>query len=262
MEVFMYIHHIVLNCVHNGNFIYEKKSGVIDYLFLFPKSHSMFVIDGKPYTLKDPSIILLSPLTPFKYFSTSSTYIDDYLHFHVDDEETFKRLLTFPLNSPIRISHDKSLLEILQGIETEHGNSTKFSAQIIQYLVYLLMLRIGEQWDELQQEDETHTHSAELLEIRNNIFNHPEKHWQIEELAKVIHLSPSYFQVLYKQTFGTTCISDVINARVTLAKDLLSSTDLPVNEIAIQLGYTQVYHFIRQFKKATGLTPGSYRKKT
>lgn len=258
----MYIHHISVNSVHSGNFVYEKRNGVIDYLLLFPKTLSMFIIDGKSYTIKDPSVILLSSNTPFKYFSTSTTYIDDYFHFHVEEDEGFEKLLTFPLNIPVRISNDKWISQLLDTIHYEDANSTKFTSNITKQLLYLLILRIGEQWDLLQQEDNMNVHYEELIDIRNQIFHHPEKHWQIEDLAKHVHLSPAYFQVLYKQTFGTTCISDVISSRITLAKELLSSTATPIHEVATQLGYTQVYHFIRQFKKATGLTPGSYRKKT
>ena len=89
-----------------------------------------------------------------------------------------------------------------------------------------------------------------------------EKQWNVEDMAIQTFLSPGYLQVLYRQTFGTTCISDVVSSRISLAKTLLTSTDFLVKEIALQSGYNQVYHFIRQFKKITGLTPGAYRKNT
>jgi YesN/AraC family two-component response regulator len=57
-------------------------------------------------------------------------------------------------------------------------------------------------------------------------------------------------------------MNDVICARIDAAKVLLvSSPDTSVTELAEKLGYKNPYHFIRQFKKITGITPGAYRNK-
>lgn len=50
------------------------------------------------------------------------------------------------------------------------------------------------------------------------------------------------------------------NLRIEHAKELLISLDLRVQEIALQVGYLNVNSFIRMFKRASGLTPGEYRK--
>ena len=86
------------------------------------------------------------------------------------------------------------------------------------------------------------------------------KNWKIKDLAKETTLSPAYFQVLYKKAFGTTCLSDIIDNKIATAKEYLLSTDMSVADISVELGYSQVYHFIRQFKKSTGVTPGAFRK--
>lgn len=258
----MYIHHIALNSTHEGNFVREQRFGIVDYLFLYIKSPCLFIIEDLSYTIKDPTVILISNRTPHKYFSTSSVYIDDYMHFAPETTDDLLGELTFPINTPITISNDMWINRVLQELEHEEANNTKATNAIIRSLVQLLMLRVGQQWDLLQKSEETYPHYDDLIQIREKIFSHPEKQWQIDTLAKEAHLSPSYFQVLYKQAFGSTCISDVISARITAAKELLSSTDNSINDISYQLGYTQVYHFIRQFKKITGLTPGNYRKKT
>jgi len=124
------------------------------------------------------------------------------------------------------------------------------------------MLKLGEQWDMLQQNNSSLPHYNDLLAVRKQILNSPDRLWKIEELAEQAHLSHAYFQVMYKKAFGVTCITDVINTKITQAKVLLTSTDLPVKQVAQELGYNEVYHFIRQFKKSTGLTPGAFRKKT
>lgn len=49
--------------------------------------------------------------------------------------------------------------------------------------------------------------------------------------------------------------------RISLAKSLLrSNQDMTLAETAEKLGYNDQYHFIRQFKAATGQTPGKYRR--
>jgi AraC-like DNA-binding protein len=57
-------------------------------------------------------------------------------------------------------------------------------------------------------------------------------------------------------------MTEVINAKLEQAKLLLTSTELPISAVAAETGYNEVYHFIRQFKKSTGMTPGAFRKKT
>lgn len=49
--------------------------------------------------------------------------------------------------------------------------------------------------------------------------------------------------------------------RIEKAKNMLMQ-GMSVAETAEQLGYTNVYHFIRQFKQITGITPGKAARKT
>ena len=258
----MYIHHIALDCAHESDFIMERSNGIIDYLFLFIKSPSTMIIEDRIYTITNPSAVLISSYTPHKYFPTGTSYIDDYLHFAVIDRNSFLNELTFPLNTPIQVSNNSCISDLLHNIQKENNPDNKYSSRIIELLIKLLMLKLGEQWDMLQQNNSSLPHYNDLLAVRKQILNSPDRLWKIEELAEQAHLSHAYFQVMYKKAFGVTCITDVINTKITQAKVLLTSTDLPVKQVAQELGYNEVYHFIRQFKKSTGLTPGAFRKKT
>jgi len=48
--------------------------------------------------------------------------------------------------------------------------------------------------------------------------------------------------------------------RIDYAKDLLETTDLPMEVIAENCGYNNDMHFYRQFKENTNMTPAHYRK--
>lgn len=99
-----------------------------------------------------------------------------------------------------------------------------------------------------------------LLEIRRNIYNFPNKKWTVDSICHRANLSRSYFQLLYREAFGITCINDVIESKVSLARKLLDNTNDTVSSIAGQCGYDNDVHFMRQFKKLTGVTPSEYRK--
>jgi AraC-like DNA-binding protein len=64
----------------------------------------------------------------------------------------------------------------------------------------------------------------------------------------------------FKQFTGTNFIDYLTNVRLDKAKELLSTTDMKMNDIAERVGYQPSY-FMRIFKKAEGITPGNYRER-
>lgn len=81
-----------------------------------------------------------------------------------------------------------------------------------------------------------------------------------ETLARRLSLSPGYFSTLFHQQTGTSPSKYVTGLRIDRAKDLLSSTDLPVMGIAKDVGFTDPFYFARVFKKETGISPSEYRR--
>ena len=73
-------------------------------------------------------------------------------------------------------------------------------------------------------------------------------------------IKSSHFQHLYKQFFDTTCIQDIIRARIRYAQLYLCISEMTVSSLAAFCGYDNELHFMRQFKKVTGMTPSQYRK--
>ena len=79
-------------------------------------------------------------------------------------------------------------------------------------------------------------------------------------MASRVNLSSSKFYEIYKDIFGVTPQKDLQDARIEHAKNLLIQSGCSVSEAASAVGYTNVYHFIRQFKKICNVTPGTYSK--
>ena len=100
----------------------------------------------------------------------------------------------------------------------------------------------------------------ELLCVRVEMLSSPEKEWTVELLAEKSRLSPSYFQGIYKKTFGISPINDLIKARVKKAESYLLSSNKKETEIADLCGYNNVEHFIRQFRRLKGISPSDFRR--
>lgn len=100
----------------------------------------------------------------------------------------------------------------------------------------------------------------ELKKLRREIHRAPELNWNLGELARRLNVSKSYVQKLYQVHFGVSYLDDLIGARIRMAQELLTSTDLRIGEIAEACGYSNETHFMRQFKEKTGVTPTAYRK--
>ena len=65
----------------------------------------------------------------------------------------------------------------------------------------------------------------------------------------------------YTKAYGISPMKDLNDHRIERAKKLLLSSPHKVKEICNIVGFEDTTHFIRLFKKNTGMTPGAYRKK-
>lgn len=81
-----------------------------------------------------------------------------------------------------------------------------------------------------------------------------------EHMAKLCHLSPSYFSRLFTKSTGENFSSYLSRTKIEWAKQLLETSDLSVAQIGEELGFQEPGYFIKQFKRFEGATPLHYRK--
>lgn len=78
-------------------------------------------------------------------------------------------------------------------------------------------------------------------------------------LSEQIGLDYAHLSHLFSSTENLTIEKFWIMQRVERAKELLSYDEMPISDIARQLGYSSVAYLTNQFKQITGLTPATYR---
>lgn len=92
------------------------------------------------------------------------------------------------------------------------------------------------------------------------IMADPGAHHTVESLAEIACMSRSAFAKAFHEAFDHSPISLVNRVRMEQASRLLSSGLVPVEEVAVRLGYSSRSHFSQAFKKHTGQTPAEFRR--
>jgi len=83
----------------------------------------------------------------------------------------------------------------------------------------------------------------------------------LNDVAEHVGLSPNYVSTLFRQECGITLTDYLVVKRINQAKELLQELSLNVSEVRSRVGYRNMSHFNRMFKKLVGMTPGEYRNK-
>lgn len=108
--------------------------------------------------------------------------------------------------------------------------------------------------------DSSPHHDETIVEAQEWLMENYHKPINIQHLSKSLGLSNRTFNRRFKQALGITTSEFLQKQRLTVAKDLLRTSNLSINEIAAQTGHQDSSYFCARFKAFMGQTPLAYRK--
>lgn len=101
--------------------------------------------------------------------------------------------------------------------------------------------------------------SFECRQLKEYLDEHYMNDVTLESLSSSIFVSKFHLSREFKKEVGISPIKYVISKRVNEASRLLLETNLPIKDIAIQVGYPNSAYFSQTFKRVTGKTPSEFR---
>ncbi|NHN34507.1 AraC family transcriptional regulator [Paenibacillus agricola] len=84
----------------------------------------------------------------------------------------------------------------------------------------------------------------------------------VEDVAKYVRLHRTYLSKIFKKQVGMPPSHYLIKMRLDRGKQLLLESPLSVTEIALSVGYPDIYSFTRAFTRCFGVSPNSIRKQS
>ncbi|CAM3488702.1 response regulator [Aeromicrobium ponti] len=105
-----------------------------------------------------------------------------------------------------------------------------------------------------------HTSKQYMEQTKNYILEHfSDKNLTLTSICNYLHVSTSYFSILFKKEMNMTFGEYLSKVRMEEAKKLLKISDYKAYEIAEMVGYNDQYYFSTVFKKQIGLSPTEFR---
>jgi transcriptional regulator GlxA family with amidase domain len=81
----------------------------------------------------------------------------------------------------------------------------------------------------------------------------------LKAVAQELDLSPEHLSRTFKRVMKKSYVEYVTEIRISKAQELLKNTDLPITDIAFEVGYHSHSYFTSLYHRVTGITPRQFR---
>jgi len=95
--------------------------------------------------------------------------------------------------------------------------------------------------------------------VKEYIAEHYTEALRIDEISNIVGFSSRHFTRMFLKHFGVPFTEYVNNYRIDQSKALLTETYIPIEQIALSVGFNSYSYFCTCFKRSCGMSPRAYR---
>jgi AraC-like DNA-binding protein len=155
----------------------------------------------------------------------------------------------------INMHYDIELTDEIQMIEKVFDINT---LEDIKQQIYIIVKRICRHVGEYKSNNNEPPVVVKEV-VRFIEENYKDSNLAIATIADYFNLNPDYLSRIFKGYTGESMLHYINRLRVNMAKKLLKETNMGINDIMTESGFTNSSSFFRIFKKREGITPNQYR---
>jgi AraC family transcriptional activator of pobA len=238
---------------------------------LFTKGSGTHEIDFLSYPVKPGSVFFLSPGQTHNWKLSKNS--DGYIFFHsaefYDLNFTSKKIKDYPFfaslyNMPLlhlKLADKKQATQLFRELLSEYKANKWMKHSKLCSLSDLIYIELARAYPPLYSKKEISPGYMDKLAKLENLVAAEFKTVKFPKAyAARMHMSEKHLNRICRECVGKTT-TEIISDRIIIeAKRLLTTSDLPVSEVAEALGYLDRAYFSRLFKKKCGQTPLEFTK--
>ncbi len=275
-------HNVILNGLYS-DYYYPSHWGPLSMKCAFGGSE-YYITSGIKYSVDNKSYLILNDGTYYDSMLKSENKVESFTvnfrsEFAADVlyslSGSLSRMLDYPYSGNLPApgffeklyEHDNVTLSILKDIRNlinrESTDELKLSEKIHLLLEYMFIIKYSSLKQAAGMKASRYSTRIELYKRLNRAkdcitSNYNEK-LDIDMISKIACLSPHHFLRSFSRAFGSTPHGYLTKIRMEKAKELISTTNIPVYEVCIRVGYESHSTFGALFRKNFGLPPEKFR---
>lgn len=233
-------------------------------------------MDQEQFIVNSDDILLIPPgfeHTNKCISTTSMTYFC--AHFDIDEPSLRMKIMKNCdwIYEPTHLYHSQLKKCLQKWINILHEpelsfTKAKLKAQMILFELLEVLVDIQPVHTEIRanQSMTTAKYAKEIAEAIKRAFKknctqeNSEYTIHIQPIIASLGISPNYGLEVFQKIYNMSPRTYLSDLKLQEAKILLQQPQLSLNEISNRLGYKNLSHFSRQFKRWTGINPSDYRK--
>ncbi|AYY13082.1 AraC family transcriptional regulator [Actinobacteria bacterium YIM 96077] len=178
------------------------------------------------------------------------------------------RSLPATIHIPARVGRHPGLRAAVDILGTEIDGGNIGADAIVSVALDMLLLYILRAWFEEVPAHQTGSGWAAALAdpavnaALNAIHQDPARSWTVQDLAGVARLSRAAFSRRFSSLTGQPPMAYLTWWRLTVAADMLRTSDASLDSVAARVGYGSEFAFANAFKRQYGVAPGRYRRRS
>lgn len=157
----------------------------------------------------------------------------------------------------------KNIEGILNELLFEYQKQDVFFSTLIKANILKLLALIAREYEKnstAERDQLFNKYRTAINDALDYIDNHYADKLYLEDICRIALMSPSSFSSIFKQITGLTFTEYLLYLRVVKSRTMLEDSEYSISDISRECGFNNTEYFHRAFKKATGISPGQYRK--
>lgn len=250
--------HYITYSMYEGEWKSIRHSHSFAELFYVKSGKGTFLIEDKTFPIVKDDFIILNPNIEHTEISAAASPLEyitlgvEDLQFSFLEKEEF--LLLNCASLPV------SLQSCFTAILAEAEQKTPGYEPICQNLMELFCLYLNRYTQSASEIVSSRNTSRECSRIKRYIDSNYQEDLTLSSLANMAHLNKYYFVHAFTKFYGQSPMSYLTQRRIQVSRDLLSSSDFSISEIAQLSGFSSSSYFSQCFRRICGMTAGAYRK--
>lgn len=215
--------------------------------------------DGGLSTLLRGQYLLLPPGVRHVQESHDADHVRFSLAFSLSEQELDEKGIHLPRAATVGQIDERGLVLLEEAARAAIGDPL-LAPYAVQGLCLRLFMTLVERRGGDTARAQEKGEDLRLMRAKRYLADNLRSSPTVREVAAYVHLSERQLERLFQENEHISVRQFIRLERCEAAKELLAVPDLPLSDVAEQLGFSCVYNFIRFFREVEGMTPGAFRR--